>query len=87
MRLSSPIPKKVWERHSDKIYIISNVNDVIKRKFEMILDENKYRVVLKDGILNGTKIKRVWISGFRSEDEARDFKETNNLKTAMIIAQ
>lgn len=61
--------------------------NITKRKFEMILDENKYRVVLKDGLLNGTKIKRVWISGFRSEDEARDFKEKNNLKTAMIIAQ
>jgi len=59
----------------------------IKRKFELILDKNKYRVILKDGILNGTKIKRVWISGFRSEDEARDFKKLNNLKTAMIIAQ
>ncbi len=61
--------------------------NITKRKFEMILDENKYRVVLKDGMFNGDKVKRVWISGFRSEDEARDFKETNNLKTAMIIAQ
>ena len=60
---------------------------VTKRKFEMILDENKYKVVLKDGILNNTKIKRVWISGFRSEDEAQDFKESNNLTSAMIIAK
>ena len=60
---------------------------VTKRKFEMILDENKYKVVLKDGMLNNTKIKRVWISGFRSEDEAQDFKETNNLTSAMIIAK
>ncbi|MEA3553252.1 MAG: septal ring lytic transglycosylase RlpA family protein [Campylobacterota bacterium] len=58
-----------------------------KRKFEMILDENKYRVVLKDGYLNDKKIKRVWISGFRSEGEASDFKEANNLQGAMIIAQ
>jgi len=58
-----------------------------KRKFELILDENKYKVILQDGIFNSTKVKRVWISGFRSEDEARDFKEKNNLKTAMIIAQ
>ena len=58
-----------------------------KRKFELILDSNKYKVVLKDGDLEGKKIKRVWISGFRSEDEARDFKESNGLQTAMIIAQ
>jgi rare lipoprotein A len=58
-----------------------------KRKFEMILDENKYKVVLKDGYLRDTKIKRVWISGFRSEGEASDFKEANNLQGAMLIAQ
>ncbi|MEA3498930.1 MAG: septal ring lytic transglycosylase RlpA family protein [Campylobacterota bacterium] len=60
---------------------------VTKRKFEMILDKNRYRVVLKDGYLNETKIKRVWISGFKSENEASDFKESNNLEGAMIIAQ
>ena len=32
-------------------------------------------------------IKRVWISGFRSEQEAQDFKESNNLQKAMVIAQ
>lgn len=58
-----------------------------KRKFEMILDENKFKVVLKDGVLNDIKIKRVWISGFRSEEEAHEFKEQNNLQGAMVIAQ
>ena len=58
-----------------------------KRKFEMVLDDNKYKVILKDGMLHDTKIKRVWISGFRSEDEARDFKQSNNLSSAMIIAK
>jgi rare lipoprotein A len=58
-----------------------------KRKFEMILDEDKYKVVLKDDKIDDKKITRVWISGFRSEDEARDFKENNDLSTAMIIAQ
>ena len=58
-----------------------------KRKFEMILDENKYKVILKDGYLKDKKIKRVWISGFRSQSEAHDFKEANNLQGAMVIAQ
>lgn len=57
-----------------------------KRKFELIL-EDRYKVVLKDGDLEGKPIKRVWISGFRSENEAHDFKANNNLKQAMIIAQ
>ena len=60
--------------------------NITKRKFEMILD-GKYNVVLKDGYLDDKKIKRVWISGFRSEEEAVDFKKSNNLLGAMIIGQ
>ncbi len=60
---------------------------VTKRKFEMILDENKYRVIIKKGLFQGKPINRVWVSGFRSEEEARDFKANNGLETAMIIAQ
>lgn len=72
-----------------QVGVFSNKNGArtIKRKFEMILDKNKYRVILKDGKLNDKKITRVWLSGFRSEDEARDFKTNNGLSTAMIIAQ
>lgn len=60
---------------------------ITKRKFELILDNDKYKVVLKDSTFQGKKVKRVWISGFRSEAEAIDFKETNGLKGAMLIAQ
>jgi len=52
-----------------------------KRKFNLIL-EDRYKAIIKQSGLN-----RVWISGFRSEDEAIDFKMNNNLKSAMIIAQ
>ncbi|MBN1251572.1 MAG: hypothetical protein JXR51_04655 [Bacteroidales bacterium] len=31
-RLSDPIPEKVWERHSDEIYIVSKTNDVNNTK-------------------------------------------------------
>jgi len=31
-RLSMPVPKKVWERHSDEIYILSRTNDVNNTK-------------------------------------------------------
>jgi len=60
---------------------------ITKRKFEMVLDDTKYKVIIKDGLMGDKKINRVWISGFRSEQEARDFKETNDLNGAMIIAQ
>jgi len=57
-----------------------------KRKFEMIL-ENEYKVIIKEDTVDGKNLKRVWISGFRSEQEAEDFKETNNLQKAMLIAE
>jgi len=31
-RLSTPVPKKVWERNSDEIYILSRTNDVNNTK-------------------------------------------------------
>lgn len=31
-RLSAPVPEKVWERHSDEIYIISAKNDINNTK-------------------------------------------------------
>lgn len=60
---------------------------ITKRKIELILDKNRYKVIFKDDELQGKPVKRVWISGFQSEEEARDFKESNNLKSVMIIAQ
>ena len=39
-RLSVPVPKKVWERHSDKIYIISNKNDINGAKIVTINSES-----------------------------------------------
>ncbi|WP_258239445.1 septal ring lytic transglycosylase RlpA family protein [Arcobacter sp. LA11] len=54
---------------------------ITKRKFEMAL-ENRYKVVIKS-----TDLNRVWISGFRSEAEARDFKANHDLNSAMIIAE
>lgn len=60
--------------------------NITKRKFEMIIDD-KYRVVIKEGVFQGKPINRVWVSGFRSEEEASDFKDKNNLSGAMIIAQ
>lgn len=54
---------------------------ITKRKFEVAL-ESRYSVVIKS-----TDLNRVWIEGFRSEDEARDFKARNGLNSAMIIAE
>lgn len=59
---------------------------ITKNKFKMILG-NEYDVIIKKGFFNDKSINRVWISGFRSEDEVKDFKEKNSLNSAMIIAE
>lgn len=60
--------------------------EVTKRKFEMVLDSG-YNVVIKKGIYLDEPINRVWVAGFRSEEEAKDFKVKNGLNSAMIIAE
>lgn len=60
--------------------------NITKRKFELIL-EDRYNVVIKKGLYLQEPINRVWVSGFRSQDEAKDFKEQNGLDSAMIIAE
>lgn len=58
----------------------------IKRKFEIALN-SRYNVIIKKGIYLQKPINRVFIVGFRSQEEAKDFKTKNGLNTAMIIAQ
>ena len=71
-----------------QVGVFANINGAkeTKRKFDMVLD-GKYKVILKSSYLDNKKVTRVWISGFRSEAEAQDFKTNNNLKYAMVIAQ
>lgn len=46
-----------------------------------------YPVIIKESELNGQTINRVFVSGFRSEKEAEDFKRKYNLEKAMISAE
>jgi rare lipoprotein A len=54
-----------------------------RRKFDLILDD-QYSAIVRKGI---GKLNKVWISGFRSKEEASDFKKRNNLMSAIIIAE
>ena len=59
---------------------------MIKNKFNKLILDGNYKAIIKQTNIDGTRINRVWISGFRSEDEAEDFKKENGLDNAMIIA-
>ena len=54
-----------------------------RRKFDLILDDG-YNAIVRKGV---GKLNKVWISGFRSKEEASDFKKKNNLMSAIIIAE
>lgn len=44
----------------------------------------RYKSVVKQGTHEGQPIYRVWLSGFRSEDEARDFIDLDGLQGAFV---
>ncbi len=46
----------------------------------------RYKTIVKrfDGV-DGSPLYRVWLMGFGSEEEARDFKDTHDLKGAFIV--
>lgn len=49
-RLSAPVPEKVWERHSDEIYILSRTNDVNNTKIRDGKMDIKTYVQTVDGL-------------------------------------
>ena len=58
-----------------------------QRKFNTLILDGEYKAIIKQTTLNGQRLNRVWISGFRSQNEAIDFKKQNGLDSAMIVAQ
>lgn len=49
-RLSLPVPEKVWERHSDEIYILSRTNDINNTKIRDGKMDIKTYVQTVDGL-------------------------------------
>lgn len=47
--------------------------------------ENYKPVIKRFSDVDGAPLYRVWLMGFRSEQEARDFKENNDLEGAFIV--
>jgi rare lipoprotein A len=60
--------------------------NVTERKFSMILNK-PYKTKVKTFEVDGSPLYRVWISGFRSEDEARDFITKYELNGATVIGE
>ena len=46
---------------------------------------NRYNTVIVRGVYQGKPIYRVWLNGFKSENEARDFIKSGNFAGAFIV--
>jgi len=44
-----------------------------------------YKTVIKDIEIDGSRVFKVWLSGFKSETEARDYKSTSIFKNSFIV--
>lgn len=60
--------------------------DSTKLKLQSVFGKN-YPIIIKEGDLNGESIHRVFVSGFRSVEEAGDFKNQFKLGQVMILAE
>ncbi|QOY53573.1 septal ring lytic transglycosylase RlpA family protein [Candidatus Sulfurimonas marisnigri] len=48
---------------------------------------NGYTTVIKDVQTENGRMFKVWLKGFRSEDEARDYKSLGNFKNSFIVRE
>ncbi|MBN2815890.1 MAG: septal ring lytic transglycosylase RlpA family protein [Campylobacterales bacterium] len=46
-----------------------------------------YRTIIKDVEMNDKRIFKVWLKGFKSEQEARDYKENSQFANAFIVKE
>jgi rare lipoprotein A len=46
-----------------------------------------YKTIIKDAQYNGTSIYKVWLTGFRSDEEARDFLKLGLFEHAFIVGE
>lgn len=56
--------------------------DIYKKRYAIV--KNRYSSTVKRSSLKGEPIYRVWIEGFKSEEEARDFIAAGEFKGAFI---
>ncbi len=72
-----------------QIGAFTNLNGakMTKDKFNNAILIGEYKAIIKQTMSDGRTINRVWISGFRSESEANEFKKENGLLDAPVIAQ
>lgn len=58
---------------------------ITKDRYSIV--DGRYKAVIKKFIVSGAPLYRVWLMGFKSEDEARDFIASNRFPGAFIVRE
>ena len=58
---------------------------IYKRRYALV--DNRYSAIIKSGFQNNTPLYRVWLKGFKSEQEARDFLQKSNFQGSFIVKE
>ncbi len=78
--------KKVMTSFALQIGSFSRIEGAIitQEKYD---NTNGYRTIIKDTEQDDQRLFRVWMTGLKSEDEARDFKDSGILEYAFIVRE
>ena len=81
-------PKEVftYETYAIQIGSFSKIDGALKTQ-EQYDGYKGYKTVIKDTEYNDSRVFRVWLSGFKSEAEARDFKADSPFQNAFIVGE
>jgi rare lipoprotein A len=56
-----------------------------QKKYKLV--DGRYKAVVKEFEVNGEPIYKIWLTGFQSEEEAKDFRDDSEFKGAFIIGE
>jgi len=81
-------PKEVltYETYAIQIGSFSKIDGALKTQEEYD-GYRGYHTIIKDTEYNDSRVFRVWLSGFKSEAEARDFKADSPFQNAFIVGE
>ena len=85
--LNRSVQKKALSNFALQIASFSNINGAIKTQ-EKYDNTDGYRTIIKDTKMkNGKRVFKVCLKGFRSEKEAKDYKNRGHFKGAFILRE
>ena len=83
---SAPKKALTYETYAIQIGSFSKIDGALKTQ-EQYDGYKGYHTLIKDTEYNDRRVFRVWLSGFKSEAEARDFKADSPFQNAFIVGE